>query len=61
MPFPRLPRFSLATLLLLIACLAAYLGGYKHGRRAAFVDWLQPALRLPQAIEQQCIMRQVLA
>lgn len=41
MRFPRLPHFRLATLFLLIACLATYLGGYQHGRRAAFFDWQQ--------------------
>lgn len=39
MRFRRLPRFSLRTLLLLTACVAAYLGGHLHGRKAAFYHW----------------------
>ena len=33
MQFRRLPRFSLGTLFLLIACLACYLAGFQQGRR----------------------------
>ncbi|MFO0897443.1 MAG: hypothetical protein U0836_08460 [Pirellulales bacterium] len=54
----RCLRFSIATLLILMTVAAAYLGGYRSGRRAGIVDKTnldhardQPQISVPGVME----------